>query len=303
MTPSARTQPAYRASRSNLSNVGAGAWNFVVHLRLPFQLVLAPFMLWGAALAHASIGARFVVAFVVLHVCFYGGTTAYNSHYDRDEGPVGGLAHPPPAGPWLLPGSLALQGLGLAVAAAISGAFFVVCASFAILGVLYSHPSTRWKGNPWRSWLTVIIGQGALGTASGVAVASSLHVTPEIAWGVAGASMTAGAAYPLTQLFQVDEDEARGDRTVAIALGRNGTRWASGGLFVLGALFMAASARAAGRTSEAILLGLTALPLVAGVLWVCGSAEPPTIYRRISLFQRAAGLAFGSYAAFRMIAA
>ena len=75
---------------------------------------------------------RFVVAFLVLHVCLYGGTTAFNSHYDRDEGPVGGLANPPPPGPWLLPGSLVLQGFGLVVAAWVGLPFFAVCAGFVV---------------------------------------------------------------------------------------------------------------------------------------------------------------------------
>jgi 4-hydroxybenzoate polyprenyltransferase len=288
------TQAACRPTAS------AAAWNFLVHLRLPFQLVLAPFMLWGAALARTPISTRFVVAFVVLHGFLYGGTTAFNSHYDKDEGPVGGLANPPPAGPWLLPGSLVLQGLGLVAAAWVGVAFFAVCAAFAVLGFLYSHPWSRWKGDPWRSWLTVMVGQGALGTAAGVVLHEPVEWTPEIAWGVVGAAVTVGAIYPLTQLFQIDEDRARGDRTIAIALGRRGTRWASAGLFATGAVLMALSARAGGHTLDAAVLGATALPLIAGAAWVSADGDASTIYRRVSIFQIAAGGAFALYAVLRI---
>jgi 1,4-dihydroxy-2-naphthoate octaprenyltransferase len=282
------------------SRTGAAAWNFLVHLRLPFQLVLAPFMLWGAALARTPISARFVVAFLVLHVCLYGGTTAYNSHYDRDEGPVGGLANPPPVGPWLLPGSLVLQALGLVVAAWIGLAFFLVCVAFAILGALYSHPWSRWKGDPWKSWLTVMFGQGALGTTAGVVLREPLRWTPEIGWGVVAAAITVGAIYPLTQLFQMEEDHARGDRTIAIALGRVGTRWAAAALSAIGAVLMALSAHAGGHMTDAAVLGATALPLVAGAAWVSGGGDVTKIYRRVSLFQIAAGGAFAMYALFRL---
>jgi hypothetical protein len=183
--------------------------NFVVHLRLPFQLALAPFMLWGAALARTAISVRFVVGLVVTLVCFYGGTTAYNTHYDRDEGPVGGLAHPPRAGPWLLPGSLLLQAFGLAVAARVGTEFFVACLAFAILGVLYSHPTSRWKGNPWLSWLVVMGGQGAIGTAAGVVAGGNAHLLAGAALPMAVgvlwvcAPEDAGAVYRRVSRFQL----------------------------------------------------------------------------------------------------
>src|SRR6185295_15122047 len=132
--------------------------------------------------------ARFALAFVVLHVCFYGGTTAYNSHYDKDEGPIGGLEAPPPPGTWLLPGSLILQGVGLVLAAFIGPRFLAVCAAFAILGALYSHPKPRLKGRPWPSWITVMLGQGMLGALAGVFAMQDPHATAELASGVVAAA-------------------------------------------------------------------------------------------------------------------
>src|SRR4051812_13100165 len=114
-------------------------------------------MLFGAALSHGTLQWRtFALAFVILHVCIYGGTTAYNSHYDQDEGPIGGMEHPPKAGPWLLPGGVAIQLVGLALAPLVSWGFFATCLAFAILGVLYSRPVPRLKGRPWPSLFTVM---------------------------------------------------------------------------------------------------------------------------------------------------
>ncbi len=274
--------------------------NFLIHLRLPYQLTLAPFMVWGAALAKAPVSMRFAVGFAVLHICFYGGTTAYNSHYDRDQGPVGGLAKPPPPGPWLLPGSLALQGLGLAIAAWVGWRFFAVCLVYGVLGVLYSNPRTRWKGKPLLSWAAVMFGQGVLGSAAGVVIDSDARVSPHVVWGLFAAAALVGALYPLTQLFQTEEDRARGDRTAAMMLGRRGTCTAAIVLSALGAACAAASAHAAGRAVDAWLLATAVVPMALGALWVCARADASTQYRRISRFQIGAGASFGVYAVLRL---
>jgi 1,4-dihydroxy-2-naphthoate octaprenyltransferase len=277
------------------------AKNFFIHLRLPFQALLAPFMLFGAALAAGhAVTWRFALAFVVLHVCFYGGTTAFNSHYDKDEGPIGGLEAPPPPGRWLLPGSLVLQAIGLALAFAVGLHFALVCTTFAILGVLYSHPLTRFKGKPWPSWLTVMIGQGALGAIAGVTAVDDARITPELAFGVAAAAAIVGAIYPLSQVFQIDEDTRRGDRTVAMMLGRTGTPRVAAALFALGCALMALAAFRADRRIDAALFAAAPVPLALGAAWACRAAGDRAVFRRVALFQICASSAFGAYALTRL---
>lgn len=281
----------------------AHAKNFIVHLRLPFQLTLAPFMLWGAAVSHARLDARFALAFGVLQVCFYGGTTAFNSHYDKDEGPVGGIEAPPPPGPWLLPGSILLQAIGLGLAAVVGLRFFAACLVYAVLGILYSHPSPRLKARPFGSWAVVMVGQGALGALAGFVATGASHVTPEAAWGLAGAALLVGALYPLTQLFQTEEDGARGDLTAAMVLGRRGTSIASVALSVAGAACMALSARSGARPVDAVLLGLACLPMAAGAMWACRSLDVRATFRRVTLVQLSAGAGFGLYTLLRLLSA
>lgn len=277
------------------------AKNFLIHLRLPFQALLVPFMLLGAALADGRPTWRFALAFVVLHVCFYGGTTAFNSHYDKDEGPIGGLETPPPPGPWLLPGSLVLQAVGLGLAAVIGLAFLVVCTMFAVLGVLYSHPLTRLKGKPWPSWLTVMFGQGALGTIAGVSAIDDPHLTPELAFGVVAAAAIVGAIYPLSQVFQIDEDARRGDRTVAMMLGRSGTPRVAAALFGLGCVLMAIAAWRAGRLVDAALFAAAPVPLALGASWACRANGDRAVFRRVAIFQILASSVFGLYALARLV--
>jgi 4-hydroxybenzoate polyprenyltransferase len=278
------------------------ARNFLVHLRLPFQLMLAPFMLLGAALVHARVGLRFLLAFLIVHVAMYGGTTAFNSHYDRDEGPIGGLEKPPPVGPWLLPGSPILQAIGLVVALlAINVRFFGVCVLFGVLGVLYSHPIPRFKGKPWASWLTIMFAQGGLGALAGAVVdAQPPEPTRELVWGVLAAAALVGGLYPISQIFQLEEDRARGDRTVALMLGRGGTPIASSILFIAGCICMIVSLTSVGRIYEAWLFGLAPIPMVIGAIWACRPSS--RAFQRVMFFQVAASCAFCAYTIYRLVA-
>src|SRR4051812_29698615 len=83
-------------------------WTLVVHLRLPFQLLLAPVYLWGWLLGGGGLSGSVMLGFLAFHLFLYGGATAFNSYYDRDEGPVGGLERPPPVVAELLPFSFVM---------------------------------------------------------------------------------------------------------------------------------------------------------------------------------------------------
>ena len=259
-------------------------------------------MLFGAALSKGRPTWRFALAFVILHVYFYGGTTAFNSHYDKDEGPIGGLEAPPPPGTWLLPGSLVLQAAGLALATLVGAQFLAVCAAFAVLGVLYSHPAVRLKSKPWPSWLTVVFGQGALGAIAGATAVTEPRVSTELVIGVAAAALIVGAIYPLSQAFQVDEDRRRGDRTVAMMLGRTGTPRVAAALFAAGCWLVAVGAWQAERFVEVVLFGLAPIPLALGASWACRGPDDRAIFRRVATFQILASSGFGLFALARLLA-
>lgn len=193
----------------------------VVHLRLHFQLLLAPIFLWGFVLAGGQVDRRFWVAFAALHIFLYGGTTAYNSYYDRDEGPVGGLKQPPPVTPELLPFSLVFQTVGALLALAVSPIFFTLYLFIFALFTAYSHPGIRLKKRPVVGLLTVALGQGVLAGLSGAAAANASPVAlSPLAWlGIVAASALTTGFYPITQVYQIDEDLARGDVTFAAWVG------------------------------------------------------------------------------------
>jgi 4-hydroxybenzoate polyprenyltransferase len=261
--------------------------NILVHLRLHFQLLLAPVFLWGWLVAGGGLGWSVVLAFVALHVFLYAGATAFNSYYDRDEGPVGGLEHPPPVSPALLPVALGMKGIGALPAALVNLPFLAVYLAFAGLSLAYSHPRVRLKAHTWGSLLTVGFGQGVLAFLGAWAavrgdLASALSV--DGALGALAATLLILAIYPLTQLYQVDEDRARGDRTVAVAWGPRGCFvFAETCVIVGGTVMLAALWRRFGLL-DVLLVGLGLGVQFLALVWWAGrydARQTLANYRRV----------------------
>lgn len=199
-------------------------WHLLVHLRLHYQLVfLSPLFVWGFALGGGQPSRDAALGFVAFHVFLYGGITAYNSSYDRDEGPVGGLRHPPPVSSSLLGFSLGVQLIGLALCALLSWEMVLWYGVVMALSVAYSHPRLRWKGRPLLSLLVVGFGQGALGFRAGWLCArpdpEPMLRSIDGLLGMGAAILLTMGFYPLSQLYQIEEDRGRGDSTFAVAYG------------------------------------------------------------------------------------
>jgi 1,4-dihydroxy-2-naphthoate octaprenyltransferase len=197
--------------------------SYITLLRLPYQAQLGPIFGWGYLLAGGSLHSRsealyFTAVFLLLHVGAFGGLTALNSYYDRDTGPVGGLWQPPPPPPKLWTFAWCVQLTGLVLLALLDWRLAAGYGMIVLLALGYSHPRTRWKGNPWRSLLVVAIGQGILDFVLGALAVENTRWTSAAWCGLLGATLSVVGFYPLTQLYQVGDDTQRGDRTLAAAL-------------------------------------------------------------------------------------
>ena len=193
-----------------------------------FNLLLTPIWLFGLVVGAEAVGVtnpllqtNTWLAWASLHLFLYGGTTAFNSYYDRDEGPVGGMLTPPPVDPGLLPFSLAIQAIGLALAIPVGVSFTLAWLALFAVFTAYSHPSVRLKARPSTQLLAIGLGQGALGWALGwlvFAPASGL-LSPEAVLRMGVTALIVLGLYIVTQSYQVVEDGARGDRTLPVLLG------------------------------------------------------------------------------------
>ena len=157
-------------------------------------------------------------ALVIWVIFLNGGTLAINSVFDRDEGDIGYLNAPPALPRYLLPFSVALLVCGQLLALTLPPGFRIAYASCFVLSILYSVPPFRFKAVAGVDWLINMWGFGAL--------------TPYASWAATGRALDVPAGlilfafcplfaglYPLTQLYQFEEDRRRGDRTLALILG------------------------------------------------------------------------------------
>jgi len=188
------------------------------------QGVLAPIYLLGAFATGAAPAASWVLPFLAVHVGLYGGATAYNSYYDRDTGPIAFRKHPLPVTRREMQAALALELAAIIVLFGVSRSAGAIAAIMLAMGIAYSFPRWRWKRSAVRSTAAVALGQGAgafcLGYASAAgALAGGALGAGRLAAAALATAITTAGLYPITQVYQVDEDRRRGDDTLPARLG------------------------------------------------------------------------------------
>jgi 4-hydroxybenzoate polyprenyltransferase len=276
-----------------------------VHLRLHFQLLLAPVFLWGWLIAGGGLSRSVLLGFVAFHAFLYSGATAFNSYYDRDVGPVGGLERPPNVVPALLPFALGVQAVGWLLAALVNLPFWLAYGIFVGLSFAYSHPRIRWKARTWTSLLVVGFGQGALAFVAAWAatrgeIASAWSLDGSL--GASAAVLLILALYPLTQLYQIDEDAARGDRTVAVVWGPTRCFAFALACTVLGGLTMLIVLERRYGTVDTLLVGLGVAIQVATIARLARNLDRDQLrtYRSVMRINMLSASALGGYLLVRL---
>ena len=192
-------------------------------LRFHFSLFLLPVYLFALSQLDRIDWINAVIVFFILHVLVYPSSNGYNSYMDRDETPIGGLAKP------LRPTKQLFYVTILMDIAAIS--FSLVISIYFAMGVLlyilasraYSYRGIRLKKFPLSGYLIVIVFQGAL-TFLLTYHGSSFDKTLQIPfWAALASTFLIGGYYPLTQIYQHEEDIRDGVKTISYLLGKKGT--------------------------------------------------------------------------------
>ena len=207
-------------------------------LRFHFSLFLLPVFLFALSQLPQIDWGRAVVLFFVLHLLVYPASNGYNSYMDRDETPIGGLASPMKPTRQLFLVTVGMDCLALVAAACLSwltalGILFYILASRA-----YSFRGIRLKKYPVLGFVTVFVFQGALVYYLTYHTAHPERPTAVPLMQCLIASLLIGALYPLTQIYQHEEDKRDGVITISYMLGKRGTFLFSMVLFlVAGGLF------------------------------------------------------------------
>ncbi len=200
-------------------------WSFVRHLRWRYQLAVVSGAYLAGGLYQPELDLRaFLVQFANVHLLLLGGATAYNSFWDRDEGPIGGLRHPPPAPTWTRPAAWLVQFVGLGLAASAGGTFVAVYLLAMLLFWLYSTPAIRWKAHPHKSLAVIGVGNGLGLFFLGYLAAGPEPPRLEVVAAGTGVALLLMSLYPASQVYQLADDARRGDRTFARCYGLRGIR-------------------------------------------------------------------------------
>jgi 4-hydroxybenzoate polyprenyltransferase len=212
----------------------------LLHLRFLFSAFLMPVFLFALSQVPQINLQDTILTFIIWHLLVYPASNGYNSYFDKDEGSIALIEIPPPVDKSLYYFSLFLDFIALFLSLFVGWILFLAVLIYGVISKMYSHPTFRFKKYPFVSFLIVFIFQGAFVYWSTYISISGLDTL--VGWNLnftlAGliCSCLIGATYPLTQVYQHEEDSKRGDTTLSILLGIRGSFYFSAILFLLSAI-------------------------------------------------------------------
>jgi 1,4-dihydroxy-2-naphthoate octaprenyltransferase len=208
----------------------------LLHLRFPFSLYLLPVFLFALSQATSIVWSEAILSFIVLHVFLYPSSNGYNSYMDQDTDSIGGLKNPPKVPKEMFVLSLVLDLIGLILLFTFISSPYVgiLGLAYILASRAYSYRKIRIKKYPIMGFLHVSIFQGGV-----IFVLSSLSFHPSLLFDISFvlsltiAFLLVAAGYPLTQVYQHEQDRREGVSTLSMLLGKRGTFIFSGLLFAL----------------------------------------------------------------------
>jgi 1,4-dihydroxy-2-naphthoate octaprenyltransferase len=200
----------------------------LLHLRIPFSFFLLPVYLFALSISPNLIENRLLWSFIIIHLILYPASNGYNSFFDKDEKSIGGLKNPPPVNSSLYYFSLFLDLAAVFLAYwKINLLFSVMIFIYGLVSKAYSHPFIRLKKYPITGWLTVGLFQGFFAFLMSYVGINNFEIEnlmrTKVILAAAFTSVMLLGNYPITQVYQHEEDAKRGDKTLSILLGVRGT--------------------------------------------------------------------------------
>ncbi len=214
-----------------------------LHLRIPFSFFLLPVFLFALAISPNINESRIIIVFLALHFFLYPASNGYNSYFDKDEKSIGGLRNPPKVSRGLYFMALLFDLVAILLGFLINWQFVLMLFIYGMVSKAYSHPSVRIKKYPLASWFIAGFFQGFftfLMSYIGLNTYGFEHLDKSSL--IIPALLTSGilwGSYPMTQIYQHEEDKKRGDITLSLKLGILGTFHFTAILFTVATAFFA----------------------------------------------------------------
>ncbi len=200
--------------------------NAFILMRVPFSFFLMP-VYWFALSQLDSLDIfKAIFVFIIIHLFFYPASNGYNSFYDKDESSIGGLKNPPKVNQQLYQLVLLFDLISLGLSLLVSWQFALMILISTLFSKAYSYDKIRIKKYPILSTIVVTFIQGGftfLMVQVGISgYSETLFEFPNIGFALVSTLFLLGS-YPMTQIYQHEEDSTRGDKTISLMLGIWGT--------------------------------------------------------------------------------
>ena len=197
-----------------------------LHLRIPFSYFLMPIYLFAFAISDLTNYNLAIIVFVAVHIFLYPASNGFNSYFDKDEKSIGGLKNPPKVKKELYYAALLFDLFAL-ILGIFNFYFMIMLLIYGLVSKAYSHPTIRIKKYPFASWFIAGLFQGFFTFLMVYLGIHDLHwrdlFSAEIMVPASLTSLMLWGSYPMTQIYQHEEDTRRGDITLSVKLGVLGT--------------------------------------------------------------------------------
>jgi 1,4-dihydroxy-2-naphthoate octaprenyltransferase len=208
-------------------------------LRIPFSVFLSPLYFFALSQVPDINWPQALLIFIILHLLVYPASNGYNSYMDRDTESIGGIEKPPPPSRQLFLVTIVLDCMGIALSFLINPLFGCMMPLYIGASKAYSYRGIRLKRYPVIGYFTVIVFQGALTFWLVYYGSNSVHEL-KVPWqGPVICALLIGGFYPLTQIYQHQQDLKDGVKTISYKLGYTGTFIFCGIVYGLAWAFMA----------------------------------------------------------------
>ena len=192
-------------------------------LRFHFSFFLMPVYWFALSQTDTINKAHAVLIFIILHLLVYPASNGYNSYMDRDTESVGGIKNPMQPTKQLFYFTLLLDGIAIALSFLISLYFVLGIVAYILASRAYSYRGIRLKQYPVIGYSTVIFFQGAVTFFLVMHGCSSNKTLAVPLYAMIASSLLIGGFYPLTQIYQHQQDKEDGVTTLSLLLGYKGT--------------------------------------------------------------------------------
>jgi 1,4-dihydroxy-2-naphthoate octaprenyltransferase len=211
--------------------------SIVQHLRFPFSFLLMPIFMFALSEVEKPIAGQHAVQitllFLLLHLLVYPSSNAYNSLQDKDKGSIGLIKHPMEPSPHLAWITAVMDGLAILLSLGVSWEVGVSVLLYIVASRLYSYRGIRLKKYPVIGFLVIFLFQGVLIYFT-VQIGAGIPWQEVSLWNALVSGCLVGAIYPLSQIYQHQQDKADGVTTLSYILGYKGTFYFTGVLFFAG---------------------------------------------------------------------